>query len=175
MFQKFMKKSPWLLHFNAGSCNGCDIEILSLLSPKYDVERFGVINRGNPKQADVLLVTGAVSSRVRERLIDIYSQMPEPKVVIAVGACTCTGGVFRDMYHVENGVDTVIPVDVYIGGCAPRPEQMIDGIVQALDVLDKKNSELELPKRFFNLPKSIKHQLIRRDMRAKIGAKDEQN
>jgi Ni,Fe-hydrogenase III small subunit len=174
MFRKFMKKSPWLLHFNAGSCNGCDIEILSLLSPKYDVERFGVINRGNPKQADVLLVTGAVSSRVRERLIDIYSQMPEPKVVVAVGSCTCTGGVFRDMYHVENGVDTVIPVDVYIGGCAPRPEQMIDGIVQALDVLDKKNSELELPKRFFNIPKIIKHQLIRRDMRAKIGADDVQ-
>jgi len=167
-FKKFMKKSPWILHFNAGSCNGCDIEILSLLSPKYDVERFGVINKGNPKQADILLITGAISYRTRERLIDIYSQMPEPKVVVAIGSCTCTGGVFRDMYHVENGADTVVPVDVYVGGCAPRPEQMIDGIVKALEVLDQKNSELELPKRFFNIPKTVNRQLLKRDMRAKI-------
>lgn len=172
LFKKFMKKSPWILHFNAGSCNGCDIEILALLAPKYDVERFGVINKGNPKQADILLVTGAVSYRTRERLVDIYAQMPEPKVVVAIGSCTCTGGVFRDMYHVENGVDTVIPVDVYVGGCAARPEQMIDGIVKALEILDRKNSDMEFPKRFFNIPKILNRQMLKRDLKAKIEVKN---
>lgn len=97
MFEKYRKKSPWILHYNAGSCNGCDIEILAALSPKYDLERFGVINTGNPKQSDILLVTGPVTYRSRERLIELYTQMPEPKVVIATGSCSCTGGVFRDI------------------------------------------------------------------------------
>ena len=147
--EKYRKKSPWILHYNAGSCNGCDIEILACLSPIFDVERFGIINKGNPKQSDVLLVTGPVTHRCRERLVELYTQMPEPKVVIAVGSCTSTGGVFRDMYNVENGVDRYIPVDVYIGGCAVRPEQIIDGVVQALEILEKKDKEIEKPFKLF--------------------------
>jgi len=80
-------KSPWILHYDTGGCNGCDIEILAVLTPRYDVERFGMINRGNPKQADVFLVTGPVTKRCRERLINLYLQVPEPKVVVAVGSC----------------------------------------------------------------------------------------
>ncbi len=94
----FRKRSPWILHYNAGGCNGCDIELLACLGPKYDIERFGVINTGNPKQSDILLVTGPVTKRSRERLVEIYSQMPEPKVVISCGACACTGGGRRTLW-----------------------------------------------------------------------------
>ncbi|MEO2068302.1 MAG: NADH-quinone oxidoreductase subunit B family protein [Desulfurobacteriaceae bacterium] len=145
--KKFRKKSPWILHYNTGSCNGCDIEILACLAPKYDVERFGILNRGNPKQSDILLVTGPVTKRARERLIRLYMEMPEPKVVVAVGACACTGGVFRGMYNVENGVDKFIPVDVYVPGCAARPESIIDGVVKALEILEKKKKDLQLSKK----------------------------
>lgn len=139
----FRKKSPWILHYNAGGCNGCDIEILACLGPKYDIERFGMINTGNPKQSDILLVTGPVTKRSRERLVEIYAQMPEPKVVIACGACASTGGVFRGMYNCEGGIDQYIPVDVYVCGCGTRPEQIIDGVVQGLAILEKKSKELE--------------------------------
>jgi len=149
MFKKFRKKSPWILHYNAGSCNGCDIEILACLGPKYDLERFGVINTGNPKQSDIFLVTGPVTKRSRERVVELYLQMPEPKVVVAVGSCTCTGGVFRDMYNVEDGLDRYIPVDVYISGCAASPELIIDGVVKALEILETKTKESEKPFRLF--------------------------
>lgn len=138
-FEKFAKKSPWVLHYNAGSCNGCDIEILAALSPRYDLERFGVINTGNPKQTDIFLVTGPVTYRSRERIVELYAQIPQPKVVVAVGACASTGGVFRDMYNVENGVDTYIPVDVYVAGCASSPQQIIDGLAKALEILEQKS------------------------------------
>ena len=145
--KKYRKKSPWILHYNTGSCNGCDVEILACLAPKYDLERFGILNRGNPKQSDILLVTGPVTKRARERLIRLYMEMPEPKVVVAVGACACTGGVFRGMYNVENGVDKFIPVDVYVPGCAARPENIIDGVVRALGILEKKKKDLLLTRR----------------------------
>ncbi len=147
--KKYRKKSPWILLYNAGSCNGCDIEILACLSPKYDLERFGIINTGNPKQSDIFLVTGPVTYRSRERLIELYTQMPEPKVVVAVGSCSCTGGVFRDMYNVEDGVDRYIPVDVYVPGCATSPELIIDGLVKGLDILEQKTKEMEKPFKLF--------------------------
>jgi len=140
------KKSPWILHYNAGSCNGCDIEILACLAPKYDIERFGAINKGNPKQSDILLVTGPVTKRSRERVVELYAQMPEPKVVVAVGSCTSTGGVFRGMYNVEDGLDRYIPVDVYVPGCASHPEQIIDGVAQAIEILSSKSKKFESAK-----------------------------
>ena len=171
MFKKFRKKSPWVLHYNAGSCNGCDIELLAALGPKYDLERFGVLNNGNPKQSDILLVTGPVTYRSRERLVELYTMMAEPKVVVTIGVCTCTGGVFREMYNVEAGVDRYIPVDVYVPGCASSPEQIIDGVVQALAILEEKTKEIEKPKKLFgllddnglftnrrNMAKKIKHE-----------------
>ncbi len=126
-------KSPWIVHFDCGSCNGCDIETLAVLTPLYDVERFGIINVGNPKHADVLLVTGTVNHRNQHVLRNIHEQMPNPKAVVALGACGLSGGVFRECYNVLGGVDRVIPVDVFVPGCPPKPEAIIDGVVLALE------------------------------------------
>ena len=128
-------KSPWLLHFDAGSCNGCDIEVLACLTPVYDVERFGIVNQGNPKHADILLVTGSGNPRNARVLKNLYDQMPEPKVVVAIGTCACSGGIFRDAFNTKGGIDNIIPVDVYVPGCAARPEAIIDGVVKALEIL----------------------------------------
>lgn len=132
---KARRRSPWLLHFDCGSCNGCDIETLACLTPLYDVERFGAINVGNPKQADILLVTGTVNPRNKGVLQVLHDQMPEPKAVVAIGSCGLSGGIFRAAPNVVGGVDQVISVDVYVPGCPPRPEAIIDGVVSALDKL----------------------------------------
>lgn len=124
--------SPWAIHFNSGSCNGCDIEILATLTPRYDVERFGIKLRGSPRHADVLICTGPVTRQARDRLVRIYEQMPEPKFVIAVGSCALSGGAFRGCYNIMGGIDQVIPVDAYVPGCPPRPEAIIDGVVKLL-------------------------------------------
>ncbi len=124
--------SIWAVHFNSGSCNGCDIEILATLTPRYDVERFGIKLEGSPRHADVMIVTGPVTRQARERLLRTYEQMPEPKFVIAVGSCTISGGVFDGCYNVGSAVDEVVPVDVYIPGCPPRPEAVINGIILLL-------------------------------------------
>ncbi|MCA9910056.1 MAG: NADH-quinone oxidoreductase subunit NuoB, partial [Anaerolineae bacterium] len=112
--------SPWIIHFNSGSCNGCDIEILATTTPYYDVERLGVKLEGSPRHADILICTGAVTRQARDRLVRVYEQMPNPKFVIAVGACAISGGAFQGCYNVLGGIDKVIPVDVYIPACPPR-------------------------------------------------------
>lgn len=129
--------SPWAIHYNTGSCNGCDIEILATLTPHYDVERFGIKLQGSPRHADVLICTGPVTLQSRERLKRIYEQMPDPKFVIAVGSCSISGGAFQGCYNVEGHIDKVIPVDVYVPGCPPRPEAIIDGVVKLLGSLKK--------------------------------------
>ena len=134
----FFKKSPWLIHYDGSSCNGCDIEVLACLTPIYDVERFGVINTGNPKHADILLITGSINEQNKSVVLNIYNQMPDPKVVIAVGICATSGGIFADCYNVIGGIDKLIPVDVYVPGCAARPEAIIDGVVKGLGVLEEK-------------------------------------
>jgi NADH-quinone oxidoreductase B subunit len=125
-------KSPWVIHFNSGACNACDIEILASLTPKHDLERFGVLLRGTPRHADVLLCSGPVTLQTRDRLKRIYDQMAEPKFVVAVGTCACSGGVFNGCYCVGGGVDSIIPVSAYIPGCPVRPEAIIDGVVKLL-------------------------------------------
>ena len=131
-------RSPWLLHFNTGGCNGCDIEVLAALTPRYDLERFGCLLKGSPRHADVMVVTGPVARQVRDRLIRVYEQMPEPKFVVAVGACACSGGVFRGCYNVYPGLDAVLPVDAYIPGCPPKPEAIINGVAALLAKLGGK-------------------------------------
>lgn len=143
LLHKARMKSPWLIHFDCGSCNGCDIEILACLTPVYDVERFGVLNIGNPKHADVLVVSGTVNPRNAKALKNIYDQMPEPRAVIAIGACGTSGGVFRECYNVLGGIDKVIPVDVYVPGCPAKPEAIIDGVVLALEKLKQRQPEKE--------------------------------
>jgi ech hydrogenase subunit C len=108
----------------------------------YDVERFGIINTGNPKHADIFLVTGSVNEQNIPVIKQIYEQMPRPKVVVAIGICATSGGIFKECYNIMGGVDTVIPVDVYVPGCAARPEAIIDGVVKGLGVLAEKRANL---------------------------------
>ena len=143
----YMSKSPWVMHYDASSCNGCDIEVLAALCPGFDAERLGVINTGNPKHADILLVTGSVNDRNISVVKQLYEQMVEPKVVVACGVCACTGGIFHDCYNVIGGVDKAIPVDVYAPGCAVRPEAIIDAVVQAIGILDEKAKALAAAKK----------------------------
>jgi NADH-quinone oxidoreductase B subunit len=135
--------SPWAIHFNSGSCNGCDIEILATLTPRFDVERFGIKLQGSPRHADVLICTGPVTTQARDRLKRVYDQMPEPKFVIAVGSCAASGGVFQGCYNVAGGIDQVIPVNAYIPGCPPRPEAIIDGVVKLLGSLQPQKPEVK--------------------------------
>lgn len=125
-----------MFHIATGSCNGCDIEIVAALTPRYDVERFGIMLTGTPRHADVLLVTGPVTKPMLPRLKRIYDQTPDPKAVVVVGGCGCTGGVFYESYNVVGPVDEVIPVDVYVPGCPSRPEAIIDGVVKAVTKLE---------------------------------------
>jgi membrane-bound hydrogenase subunit mbhJ len=127
------KRSIWVFDVNAASCNGCDIEILDALTPRYDAERLGVMLVPSPRHADVLLVTGTANPMMRERLKMIYEQMPEPRRVIAVGACALGGGVMKGCYNVGQGVDRVIPVDLFIPGCPPRPEAILYGIMKLVN------------------------------------------
>lgn len=138
-----VSRSPWLLHYDGSSCNGCDIEVLACLTPVYDAERFGVVNTGNPMHADILLITGGINSQNASVVEQIYNQMPNPKVVCAVGTCACTGGVFKDCYNIRGGADTVIPVDIYVPGCAARPQSIIDGIVQAVGLFQQKHEQMK--------------------------------
>ena len=135
-----LSKSPWVVHFNCNSCNGCDIEFVACLTPLYDVERFGILHVGTPKHADVLVVTGSVNHRNARVLRNVYDQIPDPKVVVALGVCSSTGGVFAEGYNVLGGIDKVIPVDVFVPGCPPRPEAMMDGIVKAAILLEAKRA-----------------------------------
>ncbi len=137
----FLQKSPWILHYDGSSCNGCDIEVLACLAPLYDIERFGAINTGNPKHADILLITGAVNHQNLPVVKQLYDQMPTPKVVVAVGVCASTGNFFRECYNIIGGVDKVIPVDVYVSGCAARPESIIDGVIKAIEVLGERGRD----------------------------------
>ncbi len=130
-----LKKSLWVYHLSAGSCNNCDIEILDCLTPRFDIERFGMTLIGSPRHADVLLCTGIVNKKSLERVKEVYDQTAKPCFVVAIGACACSGGIFRDGYQMAGPLDRIIPVDVYIPGCPPKPEAMIAGIVKLLGKL----------------------------------------
>ena len=136
-------KSPWFYCLNAGSCNGCDIEIAASLSPRYDPEQIGALRQGSPKHADILLVTGPLTLRTGEALRSIYAQMPGPKAVVAVGSCPASGNVFAGSPTVEAPLNDVIPVDVYVPGCPPRPQAILQGIVQAAQALASRKDKGE--------------------------------
>lgn len=133
-------KSPWIIHFNTGACNGCDIEIIAALTPRYDLERFGVQLKGAPRHADVIVCSGPVTRQIEDRLIRVYEQMPEPKFVIAVGTCACSGGVFQGCYNIKGGINAVIPVSAFIPGCPASPKAIIDGVVKLLTSLEEKEA-----------------------------------
>ncbi|MFO7732956.1 MAG: NADH-quinone oxidoreductase subunit B family protein [Candidatus Aminicenantes bacterium] len=128
-------KSPWILHLNSGACNACDIEIVAALTPRFDVERFGILLKATPRHADVIVASGPVTRQMRDRIIRIYEQTPDPKFVIAVGACAMSGCVYRGSYNILGGLDQVIPVNMYVPGCPARPDAIVDGVVKLLGKL----------------------------------------
>ena len=120
---------------DAGSCNGCELEIAATTNPLYDLERFGIHFVASPRHADVLLVTGPVTRNMEIALLRTYEATPEPRIVVAVGACGCSGGIFGEgTYASVGGVDRVVPVDVYIPGCPPRPQAILNGLLVAMGV-----------------------------------------
>jgi Ni,Fe-hydrogenase III small subunit len=125
---------------DAGSCNGCELEIGGLTSPVYDLERFGVHFVASPRHADLLLVTGPVTRNMEVPLRKTYEATPDPKLVVAVGDCARTCGVFRGSYAVAGSVDQIIPVDVFVSGCPPEPTDILRGILAALDRLSTRSS-----------------------------------
>lgn len=137
LLKKYFKRSLWVYHANAGSCNGCDIEEINAFTPYYDAERFGLKLVGSPRHADVLLVSGPVTRQALPRLRELYNAVPNPKLVIACGSCAVGGGVWFDSYHTMGGLDQVLPVDFFIPGCPPRPEAILWGIAVAMGLVDK--------------------------------------
>jgi Ni,Fe-hydrogenase III small subunit/formate hydrogenlyase subunit 6/NADH:ubiquinone oxidoreductase subunit I len=129
---KVLGRSLHIREVDAGSCNGCELEIVGLNSPVYDIERFGIHFVASPRHADMLLVTGPVSRNMELALRKTYDATPEPRLVVAVGACGCSGGIFGQNYASLGGVDKVIPVDVYIPGCPPNPHALLQGILTAI-------------------------------------------
>jgi len=131
--QRLFGRSLQIREVDAGSCNGCDYEINALNNPFNDLERFGIHFVASPRHADMLLVTGCPTRNMERALLKTYEATPSPKLVVAVGACACSGGIFRDSYATKKGIDTILPVDLYIPGCPPRPQAILYGILKALD------------------------------------------
>lgn len=138
--QKLFGRALAIREVDAGSCNGCEIEITGLTSPVYDSERFGVHFVASPRHADMLLVTGPVTRNMEIPLRKTYEATPDPKLVVAVGDCAQSCGVFRGSYAVAGSVDQIIPVDVFVPGCPPEPAAILRGILAALDRLPKRKS-----------------------------------
>lgn len=137
-------RSLHIREVDAGSCNACEVEVNALSNPIYDIERFGLHIVASPRHADMLLVTGPVTRNMELALLKTYNATPSPKLVAAMGSCACNGGIFGDTYASCGGVDKVIPVDVYIPGCPPRPQAVIFGLMVALDKLEQKIKKNEV-------------------------------
>ncbi|MCD8189765.1 MAG: NADH-quinone oxidoreductase subunit NuoB [Clostridiales bacterium] len=146
MFEKLidnsMAKSPWIFHVNAGSCNGCDIELVSVLTPRYDAERLGFRLTGTPRQADIVVVSGPITLQTRDRLVRILAQVPEPRVVVSLGSCPRSGNVFKGSYAIDGPLDKYTHVDVSVGGCTPKPEAIVAALAQAAEILREKRKEM---------------------------------
>ena len=142
MFNKLIdnatSKSPWIYHINTGSCNGCDIELVSVITPRYDAERMGFKLTGTPRHADIVVVTGPITSQSKDRLVRTLAQVPQPMVVVSIGSCPKSGNVFKGSYSVEAPLDNFVHVDVAVAGCTPKPEAIIDGLALAAQILKKK-------------------------------------
>ena len=146
MFDKLitesMGKSPWLFHINAGSCNGCDIELVAVLTPRYDAERLGFKLAGSPRQADIVVVTGPITKQSTKqslpRVLRAISQVPEPRCIVTMGSCPQSGNVFRGSYSVCGPLSKYVHVDVDVAGCTPKPEAVIEGLATATKILMEK-------------------------------------
>jgi membrane-bound hydrogenase subunit mbhJ len=138
------RRSPWIFHMNSGSCNGCDIELIASLAPRYDAEQLGVELRGSPRHADILCVSGPVTRNSVEAICRVYGQVPCPKAVVAIGSCPATTNVFIDSRVLDGPLSAHIPVDVFVPGCPPRPDAIMQGIAEAARILaDRKATEVQ--------------------------------
>ncbi|HMA37771.1 MAG TPA: NADH-quinone oxidoreductase subunit B family protein [Chloroflexia bacterium] len=139
-------RSLHIRHLDAGSCNGCDWEIQALLNPIYDIQRLGIDFVASPRHADLLLVTGTVTRNLAAAVQATYEAVPAPRLVVAVGACACSGGLFHDSYASASpaGLDRILPVDVYIPGNPPRPSALIQGLLLAVDRLEQRIARTEI-------------------------------
>lgn len=151
--RRAFKRSIWVYHANSGGCNGCDIEVLNVLTPYYDVERFGIKLVGSPRHADVMLCQGPASRATARALRRAYDAMPAPKLVFAIGSCACGGGIWHDTYSVIGPVEKVVPVDFYIPGCPPRPEAIVYGVAAALGLVDKKVAPVKFTQLVLPVPR----------------------
>ena len=142
LIDKSMSKSPWIFHINAGSCNGCDIELVSVLTPRYDAERLGFKLTGTPRQADIVVVSGPITLQTRDRLVRTLAQVPEPFCVVSLGSCPRSGNVFKGSYAIDGPLEKYIHVDVSVGGCAPKPEAIMAALAQAAEILAEKRKEM---------------------------------
>ncbi len=146
MFEKWMdssmSKSPWIFHINAGSCNGCDIELVSVLTPRYDAERLGFRLTGTPRQADIVVVSGPITRQTRDRLVRTLAQVPEPYVVVSLGSCPRSGNVFKGSYAIDGPLEKWTHVDVSVGGCTPKPEAIVAALAKAAELLAEKRKEM---------------------------------
>lgn len=142
--QRLLRRSLHIRHLDAGSCNGCDWEIQTLTGPVYDIQRLGIDIVASPRHADMLLVTGSVTRNLTKAARMTWEAMPEPRIVVAVGVCACGGGVLQGSYATHGGLHNVLPVDVSIPGCPPRPQALIHGLLVALDRMEEKLQRTDL-------------------------------
>lgn len=156
---KQIGRSFSVFRVDCGSCNGCEIEIFAAISPMWDPERFGFKLVANPRHADILLCTGPVTRQMYYPLLRAYEAAPDPKIVVALGACGATGGIFYDAYNVLSGIDKIIPVDAYIPGCPPHPASIIYGLTTALGVMEQKLQKVSFEEEG-ELPSFIKDSIL---------------
>lgn len=141
LLDKSAARSPWIFHVNAGSCNGCDIELVSILTPRYDAERLGFRLAETPRHADIVAVSGPITAQSRARLERVLSQVPEPFCVVSLGSCPKSGNVFKGSYSVDGPLDRYTHVDVAVAGCPPKPEAILAGFARAAELLEQKRKE----------------------------------
>jgi Ni,Fe-hydrogenase III small subunit len=136
--KKVLGRSLSIREIDTGSCNACEVEVNALSNAIYDIERFGLKIVASPRFADMLVITGPVTRNMEHALLQTYNATPNPKIVVAMGVCAISGGLFADTYACSHGVSSVVPVDVFIPGCPPRPQAIIQGIMVALDLMESK-------------------------------------
>jgi len=135
-YNKRLARSLWVFHVSASPCNNCDIEILDLLTPRYDLERFGIKLVGSVRHADVILLSGIINNKVAPFVKRIYEQAPRPVFVVGIGTCPATGCCFKESHNSQQANRDEIPIDMYIPGCPPAPEAMIAGMARLMEVLN---------------------------------------
>ena len=146
MFKKIIAestaRSPWIFHINSGSCNGCDIELVSVLTPRYDAERLGFRLAGTPRHADIVVVSGPLTAQIKDRVLRTIEQVPEPRCIVTLGSCPASGNVFKGSYSVVGPLSKYVDVDVDIAGCAAKPETILLGLHKAAQILEEKRAAM---------------------------------